>query len=87
MVLTFVLVGLGVFTVVRPIRDFVTAPKAFFELVAIGFGCLGCWWAGESPLWGPVAAGFAHFWWRLEQVVSHIRDWAKVASVTRSMRR
>jgi len=87
MVLTFVLVGLGVFAVIRPFQDVITAPPWFFMVMAIAFGCLGCWWAGESVLWGPVAAGFAHFWWRLEQVVAFIRDWVKVAAVTRVSRR
>jgi hypothetical protein len=87
MVLTFVLVGLGVFVVIRPVHDLIMAPDWFFMVLAIGLGCLGCWWAGESAAWGPAAAGFAHIWYRLDQVLGHIRDWIKVASVTRTIRR
>lgn len=87
MVLTFVLVGLGVFVVVRPLQELITAPSWFFMALAIGLGCLGCWWAGESALWGPVAAGFAHFWMRTEEVLVYIRDWVKLTPLRDRNRR
>jgi hypothetical protein len=87
MVLTLVLVGLGVFIVLRPLKEVVTAPSVFWMVIAIAFSALGCWWADENPLWCFAAAGFAHFWYRLDQIVEYLRDWVKLAPLRNQPRR
>jgi len=82
-----VLVGLGVFTVIRPLREVITAPDWFWMVVPIGFGCLGCWWAGENPLWGASAAGFALLWYRMDVILQFLRDWIKIAPLRNQPRR
>lgn len=79
MVLTFALLGLGVFVVMRPVTEATDAYSWFYEIVAIGFSAAGLALAGESAWWAPTVAGFAHGWYLLEQIITFLRDWVKLA--------
>jgi hypothetical protein len=87
MVLTFALVGLGVWFTVRMLREELQAPDWFVMALVIGFSAAGLWWAGENPLWCFVVAGFAHFWYRLDEIVVYIRDWIKLTPLRDRNRR
>lgn len=87
MVGTFALVGLGVWYVIRLLKEDVTAPDWFFLVLAVVFSALGLWWAGYNPLWAPVVAGFSHGWHRVDQLVVYIRDWVKLAPLRDRNRR
>jgi len=87
MVGTFVLIGLGVWVVVRILKEEVTAPDWFFMALAVGFSALGLWWTDWSPLWCPVVAGFAHGWHRVDGLFQSLVDRVRIGNLTRGPRR
>jgi len=76
--MVFVLVGLGVFVVMRAITEGLTAPAWFLILVSVGLASAGLAFTSESPWWGPAVAGIAFGFYRLDQVLTAIRDWIRV---------
>jgi hypothetical protein len=76
--MVFVLVGLGVFMVVRVATEGITAPAWFYMALSIALACGGLALTSESPWWGPAVAGIAFGFYRGDQVIVALRDWIRV---------
>ena len=72
--MVFVLVGLGVFMVVRLCSEAVEAPSYVFVALSIIFATVGMALTSESPWWGPAVAGIAFGFYRGDQVIVALRD-------------
>jgi hypothetical protein len=76
--MVFVLVGLGVFMVVRLLTEAIEAPSWFFVALSIALAAAGLALTSESPWWAPAVAGIAFGFYRADQVVQALRDWVRV---------
>jgi hypothetical protein len=76
--MVFVLVGLGVFMVVRFITEAIEAPSWFVVALSIVLATAGMALTSESAWWGPATAGIAFGFYRADQLVQALRDWIRV---------
>lgn len=76
--MVFLLVGLGVFVVVRLFTEAIDAPPAFIIALSIALAAAGLALTSEHVWWAPAVAGIAFGFYRADQLVQALRDWVRV---------
>lgn len=76
--MVFVLVGLGVFMVVRLTSEVVEVPPGVLIALSIIWAAAGLALTSEHLWWAPAVAGIAFGFYRVDQLVQALRDWVRV---------
>ena len=76
--MVFVLVGLGVFVVVRLVTEAIEASSPIIIALSIALAAAGLALTSEHVWWAPAVAGIAFGFYRADQLVQALRDWVRV---------